>query len=53
MSLNKMPLFVWMVLVQSLLVIWAMPFLTADSVLMLFDRVIGTHFSCLNRAAMW
>ena len=44
MSLNKMPLFVWMVLVQSLLVIWAMPFLTADSVLMLFDRVIGTHF---------
>ena len=44
MSLNKMPLFVWMVLVNSFLIIWAMPFLTADAILLLFDRFVGTHF---------
>jgi cytochrome c oxidase subunit I len=44
MSLNRMPLFVWMVLVNSFLIIWAMPFLTADSILLLFDRFLGTHF---------
>ncbi|MDQ2745029.1 MAG: cytochrome c oxidase subunit I [Chloroflexota bacterium] len=44
MSLNKMPLFVWMVLVNMFLIIWAMPFLTADSILLLFDRFFGTHF---------
>ncbi|HEY8684271.1 MAG TPA: cytochrome c oxidase subunit I [Chloroflexota bacterium] len=44
MSLNKMPLFVWMVLVNSFLIIWAMPFLTADAILLLFDRLVGTHF---------
>jgi cytochrome c oxidase subunit 1/cytochrome c oxidase subunit I+III len=44
MSLNKMPLFVWMVLVNMFLIIWALPFLTADSVLLLFDRIVGTHF---------
>ena len=44
MSLNKMPLFVWMVLVNMFLIIWAMPFLTADAILLLFDRLVGTHF---------
>ncbi|MGH2448072.1 MAG: cytochrome c oxidase subunit I [Chloroflexota bacterium] len=44
MSLNKMPLFVWMVLVNVFLIIWAMPFLTADSIFFLFDRFMGTHF---------
>jgi cytochrome c oxidase subunit 1/cytochrome c oxidase subunit I+III len=44
MSLNKMPLFVWMVLVNMFLLIWAMPFLTADSILLLFDRFFNTHF---------
>jgi heme/copper-type cytochrome/quinol oxidase subunit 3 len=44
MSLNKMPLFVWMVLVNSFIIIWAMPFLTADSILLIFDRFLGTHF---------
>ncbi|HEX6508980.1 MAG TPA: cytochrome c oxidase subunit I [Chloroflexota bacterium] len=44
MSLNKMPLFVWMVLVNMFLIIWALPFLTADAILMVFDRVVGTHF---------
>jgi heme/copper-type cytochrome/quinol oxidase subunit 1/heme/copper-type cytochrome/quinol oxidase subunit 3 len=44
MSLNRMPLFVWMVLVNSFIIIWAMPFLTADSILLIFDRLLGTHF---------
>jgi heme/copper-type cytochrome/quinol oxidase subunit 1 len=44
MTLNRMPLFVWMVLVNMFLLIWAMPFLTADSILLLFDRFFGTHF---------
>src|SRR5579884_4082623 len=44
MSLNKMPLFVWMVLVNSFIIVWAMPFLTADSILLIFDRLMGTHF---------
>jgi cytochrome c oxidase subunit I len=44
MSLNRMPLFVWMVLVNMFLIIWAMPFLTADSILLLFDRFLHTHF---------
>jgi cytochrome c oxidase subunit I len=44
MTLNRLPLFCWMVIVQSFLIIWAMPFLTADSILLLFDRFLGTHF---------
>jgi cytochrome c oxidase subunit I len=44
MSVTKMPLFVWMVMINSFLIIWAMPFLTADAILLLFDRLVGTHF---------
>jgi cytochrome c oxidase subunit 1/cytochrome c oxidase subunit I+III len=44
MSMSRLPLFCWMVLVNSFLIIWAMPFLTADSILLLFDRFVGTHF---------
>ncbi|HCG00225.1 MAG TPA: cytochrome c oxidase subunit I, partial [Chloroflexi bacterium] len=44
MTLNRLPLFCWMVIVQSFLIIWALPFLTADAILMLFDRFVGTHF---------
>ena len=44
MTLGRMPLFVWMVLVNSFLIIWAMPFLTADGIMLLFDRFVGTNF---------
>jgi cytochrome c oxidase subunit I len=44
MTLRKMPLFVWMVLVNQFLIIWAMPFLTGAAVMLLFDRFMGTHF---------
>jgi cytochrome c oxidase subunit 1 len=44
MSLMKMPLFVWIMLVDAFLILLAMPVLTAAQVMLLFDRVLGTHF---------
>lgn len=44
MSINRMPLFTWMVLVFSFLLLFALPSLTAASVLLLLDRHLGTHF---------
>src|SRR6266851_634784 len=44
MTLNRMPLFTWMTLVTSFLLLFAIPSLTAVSVLALLDRHLGTHF---------
>ncbi len=44
MSINRMPLFAWMALVQAFLLLFALPSLTAASVLLLLDRHAGTHF---------
>jgi cytochrome c oxidase subunit I len=45
MSLNRMPLFCWSMLVQSFMVIFAMPaVMVASTVFLLNDRTIGTHF---------
>jgi cytochrome c oxidase subunit I len=44
MSINRMPLFSWMTLVTSFLLIFELPSLTAASVLLILDRHIGTHF---------
>ncbi len=44
MTINRMPLFVWMTLVTSFLLVFAMPSLTVASFLLLFDRHLGTHF---------
>src|SRR5438477_7611519 len=45
MSLNRMPLFCWSMLVQSFMVIFAMPaVMIASTVFLLNDRTIGTHF---------
>jgi cytochrome c oxidase subunit I len=44
MSINRLPLFAWMMMVQSFLLIFALPSLTAASVLLLLDRHAGTHF---------
>lgn len=44
MSINRMPLFAWMVLVQSFLLLFALPSLTAADVFLLLDRHLGTHF---------
>jgi cytochrome c oxidase subunit 1 len=44
MSLNRMPLFVWTMLVTAFMVIFAMPSVVTGSTFMLLDRLIGTHF---------
>src|SRR5712691_6463264 len=44
MTINRMPLFTWMTLVTAFLLLFALPSLTAASVLALLDRHLGTHF---------
>src|SRR5438874_5503988 len=44
MTLNRMPLFTWMTLVTAFLLLFALPSVTAASVLSLLDRHLGTHF---------
>lgn len=44
MTMNRIPLFVWAILITSLLVVFAIPSITIGLVLLLFDRYIGTHF---------
>jgi len=44
MSINRMPLFTWMILVMSFLLLFALPSLTVASGLLLLDRHVGTHF---------
>jgi cytochrome c oxidase subunit 1 len=44
MTLGRMPLFVWLVLMAAVEVLYAMPALTAGQVMLLFDRYLGAHF---------
>jgi cytochrome c oxidase subunit 1 len=44
MSLNRIPLFVWSMLVTSFMVIFAMPSVVTSSTFLLLDRLVGTHF---------
>jgi len=44
MSLNRMPLFVWSILVTSFMIIFAMPAVMLASTMLIMDRLIGTHF---------
>ncbi len=44
MSINRMPLFVWNVLVTSFMIVFALPALTSACVLLELDRKVGTHF---------
>ena len=44
MSLKKMPIFPWSVLVTSVLIALVFPILTATLALLSFDRVLGMHF---------
>ena len=44
MKLMRMPLFVWMTLVTSFLIILAFPVITVALVFLLFDRFTGTNF---------
>ncbi|NOK58745.1 MAG: cytochrome c oxidase subunit I [Chloroflexi bacterium AL-W] len=44
MTINRMPLFVWMMLVTSFILLFAFPVLTAAQIMLLFDRNFGTGF---------
>ena len=44
MTMMRMPLMVWMMLVDGVLVIIAIPVLTGAQVMLLFDRYMGSHF---------
>ncbi len=44
MSLNRVPLFVWSILVTSIMIIFAMPAVMLASSFLIMDRLVGTHF---------
>jgi cytochrome c oxidase subunit 1 len=44
MSLNRIPLYVWAILVQSFMIIFAMPAVMVASSWLLSDRTVATHF---------
>jgi cytochrome c oxidase subunit 1 len=46
MSLNRMPLFVWSILIASFMILFAMPAVTLCSTMLSTDRLtnVGTHF---------
>jgi cytochrome c oxidase subunit 1 len=44
MSLNRMPLLVWAILVTSVMTVFAMPAVMLSSSFLIMDRLIGTHF---------
>lgn len=45
MSLNRLPMFCWSMLIQSFMIVFAMPaVMLASTVFLLNDRTLGTHF---------
>ncbi|HEX6706661.1 MAG TPA: cytochrome c oxidase subunit I [Albitalea sp.] len=44
MTLNRMPLFVWGMLVTAFMIMFAMPAVVFASTALLLDRLVGTHF---------
>jgi cytochrome c oxidase subunit I+III len=44
MTLNRLPLFVWAMLVTSLMILFAMPAVVYAAITLLADRAVGTHF---------
>ena len=56
MSLGRMPLYVWMMLVVSGMTIMALPPLSAAQIMLLLDRLLGAHFfdtQAGGSAVMW
>src|SRR5215213_8160519 len=44
MSLNRVPLFVWAMVIMSFMVLVAMPFVATSSMMLAMDRLIATQF---------
>lgn len=44
MKLMRMPMFVWMSFITQLLILLAFPVITVALILLMFDRLFGTHF---------
>jgi cytochrome c oxidase subunit I+III len=44
MTLNRMPLFVWAMLVQGFMVLFAMPWVATATQFLAMDRLVATHF---------
>jgi cytochrome c oxidase subunit I+III len=44
MTLNRMPLFVWAMLVQAFMVLFAMPWVATVTQFLAMDRLVATHF---------
>jgi cytochrome c oxidase subunit 1 len=44
MSLNRMPLFVWAMLITSFMVVFSMPAVVISSTCLILDRLVATHF---------
>jgi cytochrome c oxidase subunit I len=44
MTLDRIPLMVWSMLVMSFLIIFAMPAVMVASTMLILDRLVGTHF---------
>ncbi len=44
MSLDRMPLFVWAILVMSVMIVFAMPAVMVASIMLALDRGVGTQF---------
>jgi len=44
MALNRMPLFLWSMLVMSFMILFAMPSVMLASTMLIMDRLVGTHF---------
>jgi cytochrome c oxidase subunit 1 len=44
MSLNRLPLYLWAVLVTAFVVLFAMPSVALGSMMLAMDRLVGTHY---------
>jgi cytochrome c oxidase subunit I+III len=44
MSLNRIPLYVWTMVITSFMVVFAMPAMMISSIFLALDRLVGTHF---------
>jgi cytochrome c oxidase subunit I len=51
MTAHRIPLFVWMSALNTLIIILAMPDLTAAQLMLLIDRHLGTHFFDVSAGA--